>query len=180
MNNRPGQDRAWYRARPAWRPGEHAPDGVERLRRPVVMRRQVDQIAVETENAGVARLAQPRGASRDGIEDRLDVRRRAADDAQNLTGGRLLVERLRQLAVTRPKLSEQADVLDGDDGLGGERPQKVDLLLKEGPRLAPRDPDGSDGAVTLEHRHRQQTAIAEGSGALASQLGPPRFAFDVA
>ena len=67
----------------------------------------------------------PRRAARalrdDGVEDRLDVGRRARDDPQDLAGRRLLLQRLGQLAVPRLELLEQPDVLDGDDAPGRRR-----------------------------------------------------------
>ena len=41
--------------------------------------------------------ANPRRALDDGVEDRLHVRRRAADDAEHLGGRRLMLQRLVQL-----------------------------------------------------------------------------------
>ena len=62
---------------------------------------------------------------------RLQVGRRAADDAQDLAGRRLLLQRLGQLAVALLQLLEQPRVLDGDDGLVGEGLQQRDLLVGE-------------------------------------------------
>ena len=56
------------------------------------------------------------------LEYRLKVERGATDDLEHLARRRLLLERVRQVAVTRLQFLEQPDVLDGDDGLVGERP----------------------------------------------------------
>src|SRR4030095_14807711 len=53
-----------------------------------------------------------------------DVRRRTRDNAQNLAGRRLLLQRLLRLI-------EQPHVLDGDDGLVGEGLEQIELLLRE-------------------------------------------------
>src|SRR5262245_13540325 len=55
----------------------------------------------------------------DGIEDRLHVRGRAADDAEHLGRCSLMLQCLPQFRVAILDLLEQPDVLDGDDGLRG-------------------------------------------------------------
>src|SRR5262249_40988351 len=90
--------------------------------------------------SAVQRLAQRARAGRDGVEDWLDIRRRATDHPQDLTGRRLLLQRLGQLAVPRLQLLEQPDVLDGDDRLGGEGLEERDLLVGE--RSPLEAPDG--------------------------------------
>ena len=52
--------------------------------------------------------ANPRGALDDGIEDRLHVRRRAADDAEHLGCRRLMLQRLAQFRVALAEFLEQA------------------------------------------------------------------------
>ena len=106
----------------------------------------MDQAPVESEDRALFGLAEPHRARGDGIEDRLDVGRRARDDTQNLAGGRLLLERLFRLV-------EQADVLDRDDGLVGERLQELDLPVGERPDLGPSDGDRPDGLGPAEQRN---------------------------
>ena len=62
----------------------------------------------------------PGGALDDGIENRLHVRRRAADDAEHLGRRRLMLQSLAQFRVALLDLLKQPHVLDGDDGLIGE------------------------------------------------------------
>ena len=76
-------------------------------------------------------LAQARGTLDDRVEDRLEVGRRGGDHAQDLGGRRLLLQRLGQLAVALLQLLEQPGVLDGDDGLVGERLEQRDLPVGE-------------------------------------------------
>ena len=47
-------------------------------------------------------------------------------------GRRLLLQRLREVAVARLQLLEQPHVLDGDDRLVGEGLEQRDLLVREG------------------------------------------------
>ena len=75
--------------------------------------------------------ANPRGALDDGVEHRLHVRRRAADDAEHLGRRRLMLQRLAQFRVALAEFLEQAHVLDGDDGLGGEGFEQLDLFVRE-------------------------------------------------
>ena len=62
----------------------------------------------------------PRRALDDRIEDRLHVRRRAADDAEHLGRCRLMLQRLAQFCVALLQFFEQPHVLDGDHGLVGK------------------------------------------------------------
>ena len=64
--------------------------------------------------------ANPRGALDDGVEHRLHVRRRAADDAEHLGRCRLMLQRLAQFCVALLDFFEQPHVLDGDHRLVGE------------------------------------------------------------
>jgi hypothetical protein len=90
-----------------------------------IMGHENEAVAVTAEDAGLLRPAQPGGALRHGVENRLDVGRRAADHPQDLSRRRLLFEGLFRLV-------EQAHVLDGDDGLVGEGLEHLDLLVGEG------------------------------------------------
>src|SRR6185295_441231 len=82
----------------------HAVVGIER-----------DHLAIEPVQSGERRLAQPSGASDDSIEDRLQVSRRAGNDAKDLACSGLLLECLVEVAVASLQLLEQPDVLDGDN-----------------------------------------------------------------
>ena len=62
----------------------------------------------------------PGGALDDGVEHRLHVRRRAADDAEHLGRRRLMLQRLAQFCVALSEFFEQAHILDSDNGLVGE------------------------------------------------------------
>ena len=73
----------------------------------------------------------PRGALDDGIEDRLHVRGRAADDAEHLGCRRLMLQRLAQFCVALLEFLEQAHVLDGDDGLIGKGFEQSNLLVRK-------------------------------------------------
>ena len=55
-----------------------------------------------------------------------------------------LFDRLRKLVSALAQLVEQAGVLDGDDGLGGEVRDQLDLLVGERPHLLAIDGDRAD------------------------------------
>ena len=74
----------------------------------------------------------PRRALDDGVEHRLHVRRRAADDAEHLGRCGLMLQGLAQFRIALLNLFEQPDVLDGDHRLVGEGFEQRDLLLGEG------------------------------------------------
>ena len=65
------------------------------------------------------------------IEHRLQIEGRAADDLEHVGGGGLLLQQ------TLAQLVEQPRVLDGDDGLGCEVRDQLDLLVGERTHLMP-------------------------------------------
>src|SRR5262249_39894001 len=70
-----------------------------------VMRDEGQPVAVDAEDRRVERLTQPGRALSDRVEHRLNVGRRLADDAQDLAGCRLLLERFLEAGVGRGELS---------------------------------------------------------------------------
>jgi hypothetical protein len=72
----------------------------------------------------------------------LQIERRAADDLQDVGGGRLLLQRFTQLA-------EQPRVLNGDNRLRGKVLNQFDLLVGERPDLPPVYSEGTDKLVLL-------------------------------
>ena len=88
--------------------------------------------------------ANPCCAFDDGVEDRLHVGGRAADDAEHLGGRRLMLQRLAQFCVALLEFLEQPDVLDGDHGLVGEGFEQCDLLVSERTDLRAADHDRAD------------------------------------
>ena len=88
------------------------------------------------------------------------------DDAQDLAGGRLLLERLGEVAVPGLQLLEEADVLDGDDGLGGEGLEELDLLVGERAELHAAEQDRAD-----RHPLAQEGSGERGSVAVPLRVG---------
>ena len=72
----------------------------------------------------------PRRALDDGVEHRLHICRRAADDAEHLGRRGLMLQRFAQLRIALLQFLEQPHVLDGDDSLVGEGRDQLDLLAQ--------------------------------------------------
>src|SRR5262245_9483154 len=75
-------------------------------------------------DADHVRLTQARGGLDQRLEHNFEVEGRAADDLEYIAGSGLLLQAFAELV-------EQAGVLDGDDGLGREVLNQLDLLLGE-------------------------------------------------
>ena len=117
--------------------------------------RGVEALAVQAENGAELRVGERAGLVEDLVEDRREVGRRARDDAEDLRGGRLLLEGLAQIPVARLQLLEEAHVLDRDDRLRGERLEELDLLVGEGPHLVAAHHHGAERhALAHERRHQ--------------------------
>ena len=111
----------------------------------VVQRDTVDHLGVSPVDRSVEPAAQARGARGDGVEHGLDIRRRARNYPQNFTGCRLLFEGDAEVDVARLHLLEQADVLDGDDGLGGKGLDERNFPIGERLDLRSDEPDDPIG-----------------------------------
>ena len=103
-------------------------------------------------DAAHIRLAQPRRRFDQRIEHRLQIEGRAADDLEHVGGGGLLLQDC-QIVGALAQLVEQPRVLDGDDRLGGEVLNQLDLLVGEWPHLLTINADRTDQLILLEHRH---------------------------
>jgi hypothetical protein len=97
------------------------------------------------------------------IEHRLQVRRRAGDDPQDLAGPRLLLQSLLRLV-------EQPHILDGDDGLVGEDLEQGDLPAGEEPSFCAAEADRADRHTLPHQRH----AELRPSAMLPRDLAAPR------
>ncbi len=106
---------------------------------------EVDEFAVEPEDRAKLCVAQSRRPFGDHVENRLQIGRRARDDAENVVGRGLLLQRFGERLVARLHLVEQTNVLDGDHRLVGEGLQQRDLLVAEGPDLGAPDDQDADG-----------------------------------
>src|SRR5262249_56093212 len=97
----------------------------------IVGRDDSEDVPIETIDERTFRLAQPDRVLGQGLENRLQIEGRASDHLEQLAGGRLLLERDAEFAVTGLQLREQPHVLDGNDRLIGEGLEKGNLSVTE-------------------------------------------------
>ena len=116
----------------------------------------------------------PRGALDDGVEHRLHVRRRAADDAEHLGRCRLMLQASRNSALRSWSLLEQSHVLDGDYRLIGEGFKQLDLLLGEWTDLCSANYDRADGTPSRSNGVASIVRTPKRSGSSADSGTPFR------
>jgi hypothetical protein len=133
----------------------HSLEYVRRRPFPDVGRVQVELSTLEHRNRRRAGGGKTPGAPDDRVEHGLHVRRRFADDLEDLGGRRLPLERL-------PGLVEEAHVLDRDRGLVGEGLQQVDLRLRRLAGLAPSDDHRAERPPLSHDRHAQHAPPVTG------------------
>src|SRR5262245_32283250 len=116
------------------------------------MRPHDHQVALAEPQHHIINPTNPRGALDDGVEDRLHIRGRAADDAEHLGGCGLMFQGFAQFRVAFLDLLEQPHVFDGDDGLISESRHEFNLLVSKGPDLrAPHCDDSKKKNILPEH-----------------------------
>jgi hypothetical protein len=96
----------------------------------IVIGGEVVQLTIRSEDKPLLGRAKLRRVFDQSFENRLEIEGRAADDLEHVGGGRLLRQRFAQLI-------EEARVLDGDDGLGGEHLQQVLMFFRCGAGIRP-------------------------------------------
>src|SRR6516162_1162035 len=87
------------------------------------------------------------------LEHRLKLARRRTDDLQYLRCRRLLFQRFGEIGSTLSQFVEQPGVFDGDDRLGGEAREQLNLLLAEGPYFLSVNNDSATDSVVVQHWH---------------------------
>src|SRR5262245_43922122 len=113
-------------------------------------RREVDELPVVAKDMAELSFAKLCGTLSNGLEHRLDIGGRAADDAEHIAGRSLILQGLLEFALACLFCLEQPRVLDGDQRLIGKGADECDLLLSE--RL--------DEALE-QHNHANRNAIAQ-------------------
>ena len=143
-------------------PEGRRPEGLDEFGVVVVGGAQLELLGglVVLEDRAAVGARQLAGAGDDRVEHRLDVQRRAHRPT-DLAQRRQLLDRLGQLARPRLQLLEEADVLDGDDGLVGESLQQLDLVVGERPGLGARHLDDADGSTLPQHGDEEAASPAD-------------------
>src|ERR1700730_17765447 len=106
------------------------------------MRLHAKTLTVAEHDGPIPGITQPCRSLGNGVQHWLELRRRGADDLENLARGRLLLQRLLRLV-------EQEQVLDGYDGLIGKSLPEIDLRIGEWLVLAAVDCDRADETPIL-------------------------------
>src|SRR5262245_31340097 len=101
------------------------------LRWYVVERDVTKSVSIVQAQSAKLSVAEPCCVRQHGLENRLQLSRRTADDLQHLRGRGLLLQRLGQFGRARLHLVEQAHVLDRNHRLVGEGRSQLDLFLGE-------------------------------------------------
>src|SRR6516162_1990469 len=108
-------------------------------------------------------ITQPGGRFDEGIQHRLQIEGRAADDFQHLRRGGLLFKRLAEFARALLLRLEQPNVLDRNCRLIGKGRQQRDVLLLEWPHFGAANQDVAERAALTNQRHREGRVMAEPS-----------------
>ena len=116
---------------------------------PLAAVHQLAPFLVQQEEAGRRRVAKPRRAFQDRVEDRLFVIAALADHLQNLRASLLTLQPVLQFA-------ELANVFDGNDGLGGKSADQFDLIIGERACFQPVKSDRSDRDAIAQKWHGQE------------------------
>src|SRR5262245_30323606 len=126
------------------------------------MRPRNQIVALTESQLHVINSANARSTFDDSIQERLHVRRRAADDAQHLGRRRLMLQGLPQFCVALLDLFEQSHVLDRDHGLVSEGLKKFDLFFSKWSNFLAADGDHSD-RNTLSQQWRAECGSHSGN-----------------
>ena len=108
------------------------------------------EVTFDPHDLSIRCITQPRGAACNGIQDRLDIGRRAGDYTQDLTRGRLLLERLSEFTIAHLLLVKKPCVLDGDHGLVRKGFKQFDLPVRERTDFPSADMNGTNGNTFTE------------------------------
>ena len=140
-----------------------APQDLARCRGRAVAGNPVHELAIEPEHLRRQAFAERPRVAGDGLEDRLHVVWRFADDAQNLGRRGLLLQRFLRFV-------EQPRVLDRDHGLVGEGLREGDLLVVEVAGGLAQDRQRAERLAVLQQRNEEAGAVAERD----REVGHPR------
>src|SRR5579862_1244274 len=118
------------------------------------------------------RVADARCIFQHCLENRLQFAWRTRDDTKHLRCRRLPLQRLREIIGALPQLVQQARVLDGDHGLGGEILQQSNLPVGERMNFLAVDEDYANQHIVLKHWHPySRSRVGEFCGGAGDRIG---------
>ena len=120
-------------------------------------RRHFELALIGTEHDAEFGLANAQGILQHGLEHGFKFTRRARDDAQDLRGRSLLLQRF-------PQLVEQPRILDSDYRLLGEVRDQLDLPVGERPHLFAVDRNNANQFTFFKHRHAEDRSCTTDVG----------------
>jgi hypothetical protein len=123
--------------------GKCAAHSVDSLPGRVRDRGEVNELAVVRGDHGDGGCAKLLRGLCDRVEHRPNIGRRARDDAQDVVRGRLVRQRLGEVAIAQVDRLEKANVLDRDRRLARKCLDQCDLVRREQSRLAAPQEDGA-------------------------------------
>src|SRR5262245_18763116 len=141
-----------YRA-PPHRAANHGSTKLAKSRDRAMMGHAAQDLPVLLNDDDVIGATKTSGTLGNRVQHRLQVGRRAADHAQDLTRSGLPLQGLLRLV-------EQSHVLDGNHGLVSEGLEELDLILWERPGLHAGDADYPDTYPITEHRNKEHAVEA--------------------
>src|SRR5262245_49542136 len=159
LNDASLEHRASRGGSPTWRRRIRASVHLEHVGGEAMVRHEVKKMPVEPVDKAELGLAEPSRAFGDHVEDRLDVRERATDDAQHLRGRRLLLQRLGEFARARLHLVEQAHVLNRNHRLVGEGVDQLYFLVTERPHGRAGQDDHADRRSFAQQRYPKRGPV---------------------
>src|SRR5262249_2259692 len=108
------------------------------------------------------------GVLDEGIQYWLEIERRAADDLEDLGGGRLLLQRFEHLSVSLSQrrvlllqLREQPHIRDGNYRLVGKGLEERNLVFGERSRFGTPNGDAADHRTPVQYWYPNGAAAAE-------------------
>src|SRR5215813_5285682 len=142
VDDRAFKDRPTCEEGPRWASRIDTLQRIEGFGSVVVVSDHMEQFSVEFIECAQQRTAQPHSTLDDGVENRLEVRRRPADDIEHFARSCLMMKSFGEcvsafcyLACARLFGLKQPLVLDGDDGLVSEGLEQLDLAVRKMARL---------------------------------------------
>src|SRR5712692_6932145 len=123
--------------------------------RAAVVSCEAEDLAIEPPNGSLPGGAEPCRVLNQRLQDRVKIEGRAANHLEDFARRRLLVQRLREVAVSPLEFREQTHVLDGDDRLISEGLQQFDLPIAERKDSAPPHPHQPEGRAVSKQRYTE-------------------------
>ena len=122
-------------------------------------------LAIAAVDRAVAGVAEAGGRFGEGVEHRLQIEGRAADDLQHVAGRGLVFERLLEVVGASLQFAIGLGAGDGDDRLLGKGLQQCDLAVREAADLSTTQRHRADRRAVTQQRQRYLrlgTEIAHG------------------